>query len=84
MKLGKAVIASNSGSMPELIRDGWNGLLYDPSSPSSLADKIQMLSANQYLRKEIETNSYQWANNKFTLKNYSSDLMNIIKEVAKG
>jgi glycosyltransferase involved in cell wall biosynthesis len=84
MKLGKAVIGSNSGSMPELIRDGWNGLLYDPSSPSSLAKKIQVLSANQALRKEIETNAHQWANSKFTLKNYSSDLMNIVKEVTKG
>jgi glycosyltransferase involved in cell wall biosynthesis len=83
MKLGKAVIASNSGSMPELIRDGWNGLLYDTFSPISLAEKIQMLSANQYLRKEIEKNAYQSANSKFTLANYSSDLMNIIKEVAK-
>jgi glycosyltransferase involved in cell wall biosynthesis len=81
MKLGKAVIGSNSGSMPELIRDGWNGFLYEPFSPNSLAEKIQMLSENQYLRKEIETNSAQWANNKFTLQNYSSDLMNIINKI---
>jgi glycosyltransferase involved in cell wall biosynthesis len=83
MKLGKVVIGSNSGSMPELIRDGWNGLLYEPSSPSSLAEKIQLLSVNQDLRKEIETNAYQWANSKFTLKNYSSDLMNIVKEATE-
>ncbi len=84
MKLGKVVIGSNSGSMPELIVDGWNGLLYDPFSPQSLAEKIWMLSTNPDLRKEIEINAYQWANSKFTLKHYSSDLMNIIKEVIRG
>lgn len=83
MKLGKVVIGSNSGSMPELIRDGWNGLLYDPFSPQSLAEKILMLLGNQFLRKEIETNAYEWANEKFTLKIYSSNLMNIIKESAQ-
>lgn len=84
MKLGKSVIGSNSGSIPELIGDGWNGLLYDPSSPNSLADKILILSTNQDIRKKIETNAYQWANSKFTLKHYSSDLMNIIREVTQA
>jgi glycosyltransferase involved in cell wall biosynthesis len=81
MKLGTAVIASNSGSMPELIKDGWNGLLYEPSSASSLADKIRLLSTNREFKKEIETNAYQWANDKFTLKIYSSNLLNIIKDI---
>lgn len=83
MKLGKAVIGSNSGSTPELIKDSWNGLLYDASSPASLAEKIQILSTNQDLRKQIETNACQWANSKFTLKNYSSNLMDIVKEVTQ-
>jgi glycosyltransferase involved in cell wall biosynthesis len=84
MKLGKAVIGSNSGSMPELIRDRWNGLLYRASSPHSLAEKISILSKNRDLRKAIEANAYQWANSKFTCKIYSSDLMNLIKEVTRG
>lgn len=39
----KPVIASNIGSLPELITDGENGLLFKPGSPKDLCKKIKLL-----------------------------------------
>ena len=82
MKLGKSVIASNSGATPEIIEDGWNGLLYEPGNPVSLAEKIELLYKNKELREKLEVNAFKSANEKFNLDKYSSDLMLIFQEVA--
>jgi glycosyltransferase involved in cell wall biosynthesis len=83
MKFGRAVIGSDSGSTPELIQNGWNGLLYEASSVNDLADKIQALAKDQDLRKQLETNAFQWATHTFTPENYSADLMNVFREVTR-
>src|SRR4030095_10023516 len=41
MLLKKPVIGTNSGGTPELIREGYNGLLYEPGDYRQLADKIE-------------------------------------------
>ncbi|MEM4204756.1 MAG: glycosyltransferase family 4 protein [Candidatus Methanomethylicaceae archaeon] len=43
MKMGKPVIGARSGGTVELIRDGFNGLLYTPGDCIELADKIWYL-----------------------------------------
>jgi glycosyltransferase involved in cell wall biosynthesis len=46
MASGKAAIASNLGAMPEFIKDGVNGLIFQPGSPTDLAIKISRLYEN--------------------------------------
>lgn len=43
---GKAVIAMNIGSMPEIVEDGVCGLLFDQEDSKDLRDKLEMLSNN--------------------------------------
>jgi len=40
MLAGKCIVASRIGGIPEFIKDGYNGLLAEPQSPSSFASKI--------------------------------------------
>jgi len=40
---GKPVIASNIGALPDLVINGWNGLLFAPGNAAQLADQIQYL-----------------------------------------
>ena len=40
MKLGLPVIGAARGATPELVRDGWNGLLYAHGDANELAGKI--------------------------------------------
>jgi phosphatidylinositol alpha-1,6-mannosyltransferase len=49
MALGKAVIATRSGGIPDAITDGENGLLVEQNDPAALAAGIVTLAANAEL-----------------------------------
>jgi len=53
MALGKAVIGSRMGALPELIEEGKDGLLFDPGNAQDLAEKILFLLERAELRAEI-------------------------------
>jgi len=53
-----AVVASDLPSIREVIRDGENGLLFEPGNPKSLADKIKLILKDEELYKCISEKSY--------------------------
>ncbi len=53
MALGKCVIATCVGGVPEVIRDGKNGILVPPSAPNEMARAIIELLDKPEIRKEI-------------------------------
>lgn len=50
---GRAVIASRVGGLPELIRDGENGLLVEPGQPLELARAMERLRGDAALRQRL-------------------------------
>lgn len=67
MAAGKAVVASQLGPGPELIEDGVNGLLCDPYSPRSIAEKIISLLTNDVLRYQLGKNARVTAVERFSI-----------------
>lgn len=59
MACGKAVIASNVCSMPEIIKDGQNGILVPPNDALMLAREIITLYHNNTLRETLQLNARQ-------------------------
>lgn len=53
MALGTPVIASRVAGIPELVRDGENGLLFTPSDWTELAGHIRSLAEDDSLRKRL-------------------------------
>lgn len=51
--LGKPVIGSRMGAIPELVVDGVTGFTFDPSSPEDLAAKISLLAAEPSLARSM-------------------------------
>ncbi len=51
MALGKPVVATPVGAIPELVRDGWNGLLVRPGDAEGLASAIRRLLRDEGLLK---------------------------------
>jgi glycosyltransferase involved in cell wall biosynthesis len=45
LSLGKIVIASNIGGLPEIIKNDENGLIFTPGSSADLASKINYLNS---------------------------------------
>jgi glycosyltransferase involved in cell wall biosynthesis len=50
MRLGLPVVATRTGGIPEVVRDGIEGLLVPPRDPSALADAIARMIENPALR----------------------------------
>lgn len=53
MAMGKPVVSTNIGGIPEIIDDGLNGFLVPPNEPQLLADKITYLLDNGDRAKEM-------------------------------
>lgn len=55
----KAVIATNIGSLPELVKNNETGLLFDYASVSSLKEKIKYFIDNPFEVKRMGENAYR-------------------------
>lgn len=80
---GIPVIASNSGAMPELIKDGWNGLLIDRNE-KDLARKIITLFENKNLYTNLSKRGYNNYINQFTSDNMGRQYDEVYKEILKS
>ena len=81
MKLGVPVISSSSGATGELVREGWNGLVYQPGDAKDLASKIELLYRNACLRDTLAKNGRVWATNMFSTKKYVNEFVGILTDV---
>jgi len=60
MASGNAVIATNVGGLPDLVQDGYNGLLIEPES-TALGAAIEKLIRQSRLRRELATRGVEVA-----------------------
>lgn len=59
MSSGCCVIASRVGGNVEMVRDGFNGLLFDPGSPESLVASMRQVIDDPALRQSLAANARQ-------------------------
>jgi glycosyltransferase involved in cell wall biosynthesis len=79
MGYGLPVIAYNSGGIPEYVKDGVNGFLFDKLSSKSLIEKIKKFEAldkNKIL--EMKKQARKTAEN-FTEENFKKNLLSFLK-----
>ncbi|MBU2818033.1 glycosyltransferase family 4 protein, partial [Acidithiobacillus ferrooxidans] len=50
LAFGKPVIASKRGGIPEMIKDGENGLLFEPNRPEDLQESLHRLGSDRAMR----------------------------------
>lgn len=53
LRVGSPVIATAVGGIPEVVRDGENGLLVPPGDPDALAEAIRRFFADDDLRRQL-------------------------------
>lgn len=78
---GIPVIGSNSGGTPELIIDGFNGILVEHGDTNQLAEKIRLFYENRDLLKEYGENAREFAVEHFMIERCAQEVNDFYKEV---
>ncbi|MBN2098743.1 MAG: glycosyltransferase family 4 protein [Dehalococcoidia bacterium] len=80
MALGKPVVASSAGGIPEVVRDGRNGILVRPD-PDQIASAIVRLYRDEGLRTEMSQNNLQDVT-KYDWSRIVDEFMRVYREVS--
>jgi glycosyltransferase involved in cell wall biosynthesis len=75
------VVATSVGGVPEVVKDGENGMLIEPNDPISLADKIQYLLDNEEIRKRFGREGRKQVIKDYSLEVAVEKLIKIYKQI---
>lgn len=85
MNSGCAVVASHEiGSVPFLLKNGGNGLIYRDGDIDDLLQKTKWLIDHPNERRNISQNAYETITNKWNAKNAAERLINMSEHIVKG
>lgn len=79
----KPVIASNIGSLPELVIDGFNGYLFEPGDVNDLKMKIEALDSDDIKIRTMGSNSRKRLEERFNPLTHYDALMTVFKKLRK-
>lgn len=79
--LGKPVIASRVGGIPEIVEDGVNGILVEPADVSSLAEAISKLGSNPELVLKMGRKARKKAEEHYSPASHYNRIMEVFSEV---
>ncbi|MFH0890138.1 MAG: glycosyltransferase family 4 protein [Candidatus Aenigmatarchaeota archaeon] len=57
LSCGTPVVASAAGSLPEIVKNGFNGLLSEPGSPDSISGNVIKILSDKKLRSRLAKNA---------------------------
>ena len=79
------VICTNVGGVPEIVKDGVNGILVPPGNPGALARAIIFLLKNRDLARRMAEEAFQLVNKKFSIEKMVQDTKKIYdRQVMQG
>jgi glycosyltransferase involved in cell wall biosynthesis len=78
------IVASNVGGIPEIIRDGENGILFPPADDVKLAEAIQCLLDDEKVRRKLGREGRKRVVEHFSLEAGAKRLCRIYKEMNDG
>ena len=78
MALGKPVIASNIGGIPEIIQNNYNGLLFKTKNVNSLAEKLRNLLQNREIAGTMGQQGKELVKKEFSNEKYFEHYIKMI------
>ncbi|MBN1364469.1 MAG: glycosyltransferase family 4 protein [Syntrophaceae bacterium] len=81
--MGKAVIGTDRGGIPELIKDKENGFVYPAHDPDTLAKRIEKLWLNPELAVEMGTKAKAYADDQFNDQKFYETLISNYESIVK-
>lgn len=81
MAMGKAVVATRTGGIPEIIENGETGVLVPPGDSHSLALAIVLLARDKTRRKEMGSRGRERARKRFSIQAMMENLITSYHEI---
>jgi len=80
MACRKPIIASNIDGVPDLIKDGYNGLLFEKENIDDLAEKLKLLLENKELADTLAENGFHYVQENLSEECYINNYRKMIDE----
>jgi glycosyltransferase involved in cell wall biosynthesis len=81
MSMGKSVIATNIGGIPEVVSDKVDGLLVEPKNIDMIVEAVKFILNNAEQRDKMRENARIKVEKKFSIENYIYQLDNIYMQL---
>lgn len=80
MAAGLPIVSLNGAGNTDIIRDGWNGFLFQEENPSLFADAIALLSNNNTLAMQLASNGNAFAK-QYDMQQKADEYLNLYKSL---
>jgi len=81
---GLPIVTTTVGALPELVVDGWNGLVVPPADPQALAAALDRLAADGALRREMALRSRSMAEAEHDVFKNCRRIFDVMQGVARN
>ena len=78
---GIPVIASRTGGTPEVVRDGFNGILVTPNDTAALARALELFISRRRLRERLQAGARCSLDRRFSIETFSSRIRTFIGQL---
>lgn len=78
------VVATDEGGIPDVVKDGENGLIAEKHNAQSLADCVAKLMDDDTLRKKMGEDGYRKFKAKFTLRAFEAKMADVVGEISES
>lgn len=82
LKSGRPVVGTRSGGTPELISDGFDGLLFTPGRPQELAAALRRVAEEPGLLATLSKNAGVGTRDRFTIESEVDELVAVLRAAA--
>lgn len=79
MALGRPVISTRVGGIPEIVRDGETGFIIQPDDEAALKETLHVLLTNGEMRRQMGANGRDTVEREFNIEANVAQLLSIIK-----
>jgi glycosyltransferase involved in cell wall biosynthesis len=81
MAHAKPIVASRIGGIPELVRDGETGFLFNPKNTQELSSRIRVLLDNSDLRKTFGGEARRIVATQYSLARHGASLLSLYESL---
>jgi glycosyltransferase involved in cell wall biosynthesis len=80
MSLGKAIVSTAVGEIPEILRDGENGLVVRPEAPAELERALRRLMSDRALLQRLARNARVTYEQQFSMERFGAEFCGRVRE----